>query len=245
MSLSIAAFQFIGVEIPAATALEARKSSKPQPDDDSFIERETTTEVTLAKRMSSTWQTLNNTSGRRMASFTPRGPATEALQFSATKLPIIAGVTYFVSGLLVCLNVEWNDENLPITWTASTSTDILSNSAFVIAAEQSGIPGLGGAITVFMMFTALTAANTALYVASRTLFSLTRELPPEAEEWYIRLIANCGRTNRRGVPLTAICVSCCFLWLPFLYFIGGDNQVEAKPVANVSASESILLSQME
>jgi amino acid transporter len=139
MSLSIAAFQFIGVEIPAATALEARKSSKLQPDDDSFIERETPTEATLAKRMSSRWQTLNNTSRGRMASFTPRGPATEALQFSATKLPIIAGITYFVSGLLVCLNVEWNDENLPITWTASTSTDILSNVYSLDGSEYSTV----------------------------------------------------------------------------------------------------------
>lgn len=237
MSLSIAAFQFIGVEIPAATALEARKSPKPQPDDDQK-------KYTLSERitrMSSRLLDRNNTSGSREPAFSPRGPATEALLFSATKLPIIAAITYFICGLLVCLNVEWNDENLPVPWTASSGTTILSNSAFVIAAERSGIRSLGGAITIFMMFTALTAANTALYVASRTLFSLTRDLPSEAEQWSLRWIASCGQTNRRGVPLTAVCVSCCFLFLPFLYFMGGDNQVEGKPVANVSTPESSCL----
>ncbi|KAH0404540.1 hypothetical protein KCU89_g1025, partial [Aureobasidium melanogenum] len=209
MSLSIAAFQFIGVEIPAATALEARMSSQ-SPSNNQVTSREP------------------------VNSYISRGTATEALRFSATKLPIIAAVIYFVSGLLVCLDLEWDDPNLPITWTArSSKPDIASNSAFVIAAEKSGIPGLGGAMTVFLIFTALTAANTALYVSSRTLFSLTRNLLLEDPKWYIRILANCGTTNRRGVPLTAICVSCCFLWLPFLYLIRGKNEGEGEPVADL------------
>ncbi|KAH0362565.1 hypothetical protein KCU65_g7960, partial [Aureobasidium melanogenum] len=190
MSLSIAAFQFIGVEIPAATALEARMSSQSPSND----------------QVSS------------------QGPGTS----------YITAVIYFVSGLLVCLDLEWKDPNLPITWTArSTKPDIASNSAFVIAAEKSGIPGLGEAMTVFLIFTALTAANTALYVSSRTLFSLTRSLLLEDPKWYIRILANCGTTNSRGVPLTALCVSCCFLWLPFLYLIHGKNEGEGEPVADL------------
>ncbi|KAH0165397.1 hypothetical protein KCU67_g4746, partial [Aureobasidium melanogenum] len=74
MALSIAAFQFIGVEIPAATALEARMSSRSQTDGH------------------------NQESG---TVFLDRGTATQALKFSATKLPIIAGLVYFVSGLLL------------------------------------------------------------------------------------------------------------------------------------------------
>ncbi|KAH0170182.1 hypothetical protein KCU67_g2751, partial [Aureobasidium melanogenum] len=145
MALSIAAFQFIGVEIPAATALEARMSSSSEDDDQD--------------------QTLGTV-------WLDRGPATAALQFSATKLPIIAGVVYFISGLLVSLDISWTNPNLPVSWAGpDKNSTIRTNSAFVITAETTSVKGLGGVMTVFLMFTALTAANTALYVSSRTLFN--------------------------------------------------------------------------
>lgn len=183
--LSIAAFAFVGVEITAATALEAR--ARPQPGG--------------------------------------HGPASISVKFSATWTAFIAAVIYFLGGLLMSLNVRWDDPGLPraswlgspINATASNTTSGQSNSGFVLAAKQSRIPGLDSAFTVFLLITALTAANTNLYVASRTLFGLTREL--QYGRWWspTTWLAFFGRTNNYKVPVRAMFLSCCLLWVPFLY----------------------------
>lgn len=184
MCLSIAAFAFVGVEITAATALEAR--ARPRAD------------------------------GRSAASI--------SVKFSATWTSFLAAVIYFLGGLLMSLNVPWDDPGLPrAPWlnppinSTSSSTKGQSNSGFVLSANKSGIPGLGSTFTVFLLITALTAANTSLYVASRTLFGLTREL--NYGRWYspTTLLAFFGRTNNYKVPVRAMFLSCCLLWVPFLY----------------------------
>ena len=176
MCLSIAALAFVGVEITAATALEAR--ARPHADG--------------------------------------HGTASISIKFSATWTSFIAAVIYFLGGLLMPLNVPWGGSPAR-PGSISSSTKGQSNSGFVLSANKSGIPGLGGALTVFLLITALTAANTSLYVASRTLFGLTREL--HYGRWYspTTLLAFFGRTNSYKVPVRAMFLSCCLLWVPFLY----------------------------
>jgi amino acid transporter len=183
MSLSIAAFAYVGVEITAASALEARVDEQ-----------------------------RNSTRPRAIG---------RAVKFSAVYISFLAGVMYVLAGVLVTLNIPWNDPRLPrISWVTGPEEESVGStaSAFVLVAEASRVPGLAGTLNVFLMFTALTCANTNLYVASRSLFSLTRSLDGGAgSPWYTRIFAYFGKTNNRKVPLRALVASCVFAWIPFLY----------------------------
>jgi amino acid transporter len=191
MSLSIAAFAYVGVETTAAFALEARVPKERNPAQPRSIGR--------------------------------------TVKFSAVYISFLAGVVYVLAGVLVTLNIKWDNPNLPrMGWVAKTA-DAGSGStasAFVLAAEASNIPGLAGTLNVFLMFTALAGANTNLYIASRTLFSLTRSLDGgPGQPWYVRILAYFGKTNNRKVPLRALIASCVFVWIPFLTLVreGGEN----------------------
>lgn len=187
MSLSIAAFAYVGVEITAASALEARVPPVRNPKNPSLIGK--------------------------------------TVKFSAVFISFVAALLYVIAGVLVSLNIAWDDVNLPrISWRGDSTDDSEGSthgttaSAFVLVAKYSGIKGLAGTLNVFLMFTALTCANTNLYVASRTLFSLTRSLDGgEGQPWYTRFLATLGRTNNRKVPMRALVASCIFSWVPFLY----------------------------
>ncbi|KAH3913113.1 hypothetical protein HBI56_087620 [Parastagonospora nodorum] len=187
MSLSIAAFAFVGVETTAASALEARVTEERSPTQSRAIGK--------------------------------------TVKFSAVYISFLAGIMYVVAGVLVTLNINWEDPKLPrMSWVRPKSSDGgpetigTTSSAFVLVAEASRIPGLAGTLNVFLMFTALSCANTNLYVASRTLFSLTRGLDGgRGRPWYTRILAYFGKTNNRKVPLRALVASCIFAWIPFLY----------------------------
>lgn len=145
-------------------------------------------------------------------------------------MSIIVGLIYILGALLVSFDLDWDDPRLPrLSWLPSTgdcgleTEDSTSKytSAFVIAANNSAIPGrqgLANFITVCILITALTAANTTLYVASRTLFSLTKGIQANASSpWITKFLSFFGQTNHRRVPMRALAASCCFCWVPFLY----------------------------
>ncbi|KAH7401698.1 amino acid permease/ SLC12A domain-containing protein [Pyrenochaeta sp. MPI-SDFR-AT-0127] len=189
MSLSIAAFAYVGVEITAASALEARVPKEENP--------------TKTRAIGKT------------------------IKFSAVYIPFFAGTLYVLAGVLVTLNIEWDNGDLPrMSWVGSHTeyNHGSTHSAFVLVAKRSEIPGLAGTLNVFLMFTALTCANTNLYVASRALFSLTRSLDGgSGQPWYTRFLATLGKTNNRKVPLRALLASCIFAWIPFLYLANSSG----------------------
>jgi len=184
MSLSIATFAFVGVEITAASALEARVPTE------------------RAARPSTIGRTV---------------------KFSAVYISFLTACLYVLAGFLVTLNLNWDNEQLPrMSWIKVKETNEnprgTTASAFVLVAEISKIPGLAGTVNFFLIFTALTCANTNLYVASRTLFSLTRVLDGGPDQpLYTRFLALLGKTNKRKVPVRALLASCIFAWVPFLY----------------------------
>jgi yeast amino acid transporter len=188
MSLSIAAFAYVGVEIPAASALEARVPVGRDPRHNRVVGR--------------------------------------TVQFTAIWGSVFAGALYVLAGILVSLNIKWDDPRLPrMPWVVVPATSprpanstSAPDSAFIIVAVGSAIPGLAGSLNIFLLFTALSCANTQLYVASRTLFALTRGLSGRPNQpFYIRWLASLGRTNRRKVPMRALLASCIFAWVPYLY----------------------------
>ncbi|EAU32726.1 conserved hypothetical protein [Aspergillus terreus NIH2624] len=81
--LSIAAFAYIGVEITAATALEARLDKKPRSGEEA-----------ASHATKGPWPAVS-------------------VQFSATWTSFIAWVIYFLGSLMMTLNVKWDDINLP------------------------------------------------------------------------------------------------------------------------------------
>lgn len=146
-----------------------------------------------------------------------------ALKFSVTWLPFIATVVYVLAGLVLSVNLSPTDPNLPIeSWINSgngSTTAIHSTSGFVIATYENGQFGLAYTLTVFMIITAILTANTSLYVASRTLFGLTRSADVEkTDPLFVRFLAQFGRTNSHNVPLRALVASSFFIWVPLIYF---------------------------
>jgi amino acid transporter len=180
MCLPIAAFAFVGIEITAATALEAKASTRRQ--------------------------------------IVP----TTRLKRPATKLPLVVGTIYVLAAIMIALAVDANSPSLPPQgWVSplipSTSK---SDSAFVQAAEAAQIHALPSVITAFIVFTALTAANTALYVASRTLFGLARE----SGSWFGYFGVTDG-THR--VPLRALWASAIFFFVGYFCYLPSQNGVNA------------------
>ncbi|KAL9015625.1 MAG: hypothetical protein Q9185_006982 [Variospora sp. 1 TL-2023] len=114
---------------------------------------------------------------------------------------------YLVAILLVGLNVNYLDPRIyhsHVSYYNGARLEGIQTAArspFVIAVENAGIRALPGFLDACFIFSALTAANTALYVSSRTLFTL-------AQRSTIRSIrSTLGRTNNGHTPLAAITVS--------------------------------------
>ena len=145
---------------------------------------------------------------------------------------------YILGALLVTFNLDWDDPQLPqLSWLTAkdshrfnsglTSATNQSDSAFVIAASNSRMAhsqSLANFTTLSVLITAVMTANTTLYVASRTLFSLTKSIPDtEQSPWIKRALAYFGKTNHRRVPMRATVASCCCCWVPFLYLRNSND----------------------
>ena len=80
-------------------------------------------------------------------------------------------------------------------------------SPFVVAIIISGIPALPAILNAAILIFVFSAANSDLYIASRTLFGLAHEgKAPKIFRW----------TDRRGVPVPALALSVCFCLLAYL-----------------------------
>lgn len=191
MCLPIATYAYIGVEIVAASSLEARPPR-------------------------------NNMAGQ-LISATVRRTAIWVAPFTA--------VLYILSSLLTTFAISYDDCALPrlgwITYPSSSCEPGKSSSAFVSIAHSSGIQALDRSFNVFLVVTALTCANTNLYVASRTLFGLTRELEggPDQTNWVEWGLAYLNQTSTKyKVPYRAVIFSAvAFGWVPFLQLAPGSS----------------------
>jgi amino acid transporter len=201
MSISIATFAYVGVEIVAASALEARWPRRNEKDE--------------TARKTSDMSLIGNT-----VKFT-------AVFFSvlATFAYSLTGV------LASFDIPRDDCQLPRLSWVNSTGTQCYepptsnTTSAFVAIAVQSGIPHLADVFNVFLVFTSLSCANTNLYVASRALFGLTSRLDGgSGQSWFLRLLSWFGKTNRHKVPMRAMIFSAVsFWWVPFLQLRGGTD----------------------
>jgi amino acid transporter len=155
----------------------------------------------------------------------------------------IAYVITLIYGLIVgalAANVEWFDSNLPQIYSqdlvnsTTAGLDILGHSplanqtwargttfAPVIAVLEAGASykPVASVLLGFLVYSALSCANINLYVASRTLYGLTRDLDLDGDNFFERLFAHLNQiTPTYRVPLWSIILSLilCASWLPFV-----------------------------
>lgn len=215
MSISIATFAYVGVEIVAASALEVQWPRRAETDLRASSDMSCRSKDTL----------IGNT-----------------VKFSAIWISVLATFGYTLTGVLATLEIPWNDCQLPrLSWMNSTiemaacfSSPSVSqtntSSVFVAIANRSQIPHLADVFNAFLVFTCLSCASTNLYVASRALFGLTSRLDYGREHrWYLRMLAYFGKTDRNKVPRRAMIFSAfAFWWIPFLQLRAGtgtDNPI--------------------
>ena len=129
--------------------------------------------------------------------------------FAARCTWLITIILYVSSVLFVSLCVPWDNPNLLKPDSKFTG----AVSPFVIAMKEAGIAVLPGIANAGFLFAAWTAANTQLYVASRTLYGICQGMTPASNP----LLWPLGRTRKKnGAPAMAILVSCIFAPLAYL-----------------------------
>ena len=122
-------------------------------------------------------------------------------------------VFYICSVLLLGMIVPYNSDRLIFATKKSSSA---AASPFVVAIQIAGIHGLPGFLNACILIFVFSAANSDLYIASRTLHGLA--LKGHAP----KIIAT---TDKRGVPIYALGISSCFCCLAFLSVSTGSKVV--------------------
>lgn len=120
---------------------------------------------------------------------------------------------YVLSVFLVGLNVPYNSPDLLFANKKKTSA---SASPFVVAISSAGIRILPSIFNGCILIFILSAANSDLYICSRTIYSLA------VEGQAPRFLA---RTNARGVPFFALGASSIFTLLAFMNVSSGSETI--------------------
>ena len=215
MSMSTAAFSYVGVEIVAASAMEVRWPKSEE-------QERAPTDMSQRSELSSL--------------------IGKTVKFSAIWISVLATAAYSLAGVLVSLNIRRGDCRLPRFSWAQSSCEVspAAPAAFVAIAEDvSRMPHLADAFNFFLVFTALTCAMTNLYVASRSLFGLTSRLDDgPGQRWLLRALAWLGRTNKHRVPLRSMIASAlAFVWVPFLKL---DGDAASNNISSVSIMKALV-----
>jgi amino acid transporter len=131
----------------------------------------------------------------------PRRVIPRAIKLTFYRILLFYVVLIFFLGMLVPYNSpDLIDANKKTNNTASASP-------FVVAIKLSGIKVLPGILNACILIFVFSAANSDLYIASRTLFGLAHE--KKAPKIFTR-------TDKRGVPIFALGLSVLFCLLAFL-----------------------------
>lgn len=135
----------------------------------------------------------------------PRKVIPRAIKLTFYRILLFYVVLVFFLGMLVPYNSPELAKGIKFGGNTATA------SPFVIAIQIAEIPHLPGILNAAIMIFVFSAANSDLYIASRTLFGLAREGKAP------RIFA---KTDKRGVPVYALGLSVAFCLLAYL----GVNQ---------------------
>ncbi|KAI9792534.1 MAG: hypothetical protein M1816_002054 [Peltula sp. TS41687] len=127
---------------------------------------------------------------------------------------------YILSVLFLGMVVPYNSTDLAFANKASSTA---SASPFVVAIKVSGIKYLDHILNACILVFVFSAANSDLYIASRTIYGLALERKAPS------ILA---RTDRRGVPIYALGLSACFALLAFMN-VSDDSRTVFKYFVNL------------
>lgn len=123
----------------------------------------------------------------------------------AVKQTLMRICFFYIAGVIsLGMAVPYNSKQLIDAAGESTSG---AASPFVVAAEIAGIAKLDSVINAFLLVFTISAANSDIYLASRTIWALAKER--QAPQIF-------HRTNKRGVPVAAVAFSSLFIALGFM-----------------------------
>ncbi|KAK4223654.1 dicarboxylic amino acid permease [Podospora fimiseda] len=123
----------------------------------------------------------------------------------AVRQTLMRIVFFYVAGVLVLgMAVPYNSPELAAATKQKTGG---LASPFTVAARQAGIPKLADAVNGMLLVFTISAANSDIYLASRTAWALAKDRQaPQMMQ----------RTNKRGVPIPAVALSSLFIALGFM-----------------------------
>lgn len=104
-----------------------------------------------------------------------------------------------------------------------------------IAIDLAGINVLSGFVNGCLLYSALSTANSSLFMASRILHSFT------ATHGETRFLSYFNRLNDQGSPVWAVCASLFFCWVPFLSFLSSDSAKHTQQILISIGSTSCVL----
>ena len=150
-----------------------------------------------------------------------------SLRFASQTIAYFVVTIYLFCAIGEFLNIDWSDVSLPQIYGGINEASVKNGNPFpnsraviVITAFRAGYRRTAGLLNGCMIFSALSAANTALYISSRTLYGMTRKINPWRWFRVLKLLGNVW--PKSGVPMWALFVSfLAFYWLPFLQLRGG------------------------
>lgn len=143
---------------------------------------------------------------------------------------------YLLSALSQGMLIDWsNDTDVPTLYGSTpTGTQWIhgekssTTSAPIIAAVINRSFGSARAMNAMFIFSALSGANSALYVASRMLYGLAHANASRWRGW--KMLAH---VNKSGVPVNAVLLSAgCLCWLPFTKISSSTAAAEIIPWFN-------------
>jgi yeast amino acid transporter len=169
------------------------------------------------------------------------------LQKPAKNIALVTVIFYVVSVGGIAANVEWFNESLETLLSQSlvnvTSPDTNLGhtpmfigtvypvvAAPIIAALQVNATKIAGFLTGLLVYSGLSSANVALYVASRTLYGLTRNIDSTNRGW-LSIFAIFGVvTPRTRIPIWSLLISTIIFatWMPFVKLSTGFTQAEVR-----------------
>ncbi|EAW12685.1 putative amino acid permease [Aspergillus clavatus NRRL 1] len=128
---------------------------------------------------------------------------------------------------LLGMLVPFDSQDLAFAGNASKPTTV---SAFIVAIRMAHIPILPSILNAFILFFVLSAANQALYMATRTIYGLSQEQ---------KAPAFLSHTNRRGIPIYSLGICSGLASLAFLN-ISSDSKVLFGYFVNIITMFSLL-----
>lgn len=139
----------------------------------------------------------------------PRRVIPRAIKLTFYRILVFYVLLVFLLGMIV----PWNSPELAVAVGKKTSA---AASPFVVAIQISGIKTLPAILNACILVFTFSAANSDLYIASRTLFGLaTVGNAPKIFKW----------TDKRGVPVPALALSSAFCLLAFLNVSNNSSTV--------------------